>query len=110
MHLVNRLSYGASGPARGDVVAIRMPGGREVYIKRIVGLPGEQIAIERGQLLVNGRPLEEPYVRNKRPWTLEAIALGPDDYFVIGDNRGMDLADHTFGRAERSRIIGRLVF
>jgi signal peptidase I len=110
MHLVNRLSYGASGPDRGDVVAIRMPGGREVYIKRVVGLPGERVAIASGQILVDGRPIEEPYVRNKRPWTLAEIALGPDEYFVIGDNRGMNLADHTFGRAPRSRIIGRLVF
>jgi signal peptidase I len=110
LHLVNRLSYGARGPGRGDVVAIRMPGGREVYIKRVVGLPGERVAIASGQLFVDSRPIDEPYVRNKRPWTLAEIALGPDEYFVIGDNRGMNLADHTFGRAHRSRIIGRLVF
>jgi signal peptidase I len=110
MHLVNRLSYGSRGPARGHVVAIRMPGGREVYIKRVVGLPGEEIAIVDGQVLVDGAPLPEPYVRNRRPWSLSPVQLGPEEYFVVGDNRGMNLADHSFGRAGRDRIIGRLVF
>lgn len=110
IHLVNRLSYGSRGPDRGDIVAIRMPGGREVYIKRVIGLPGERIAISEGQILVDGHPLDEPYVRNRRPWELEPITLEADEYFVIGDNRGMNLADHTFGRAERQRIIGRVLF
>ena len=77
LHFVNRLSYGASGPARGDVVAIQLAGPHVVYIKRIVGLPGERVAVSGGQVQIDGSPLPEPYVAHRRAWDLEAVTLGP---------------------------------
>ena len=110
IHFVSRLSYIASEPARGDVVAVRLARGRAFYVKRIVGLPGERIAIAAGQVQVDGAPLEEPYIRHRRPWDLPEISLGPREYFVVGDNRGMNAADHEFGGVERDRIAGKIVF
>lgn len=108
--LVNRLSFLGDGPARGDIIAIRLAGMRVVYVKRVIGLPGERLEIVDGQVLINGTPLDEPYVRNRKPWTLDEVAMAPGEYFVVGDNRGMNLRDHTMGRVDASRIIGRVVF
>jgi signal peptidase I len=109
-NLVNRLSYVATSPRRGDVVAIRLAGPNVVYVKRIVGLPGERVAVSEGQLRINGEAVLEPYVRHRRPWDVAEVTLGPDEYFVMGDNRGMSAGDHDFGRVESDRILGRVVF
>jgi signal peptidase I len=110
LNLVNRLSYRFRPPARGDVVAIRLAGPHVVFVKRIIGLPGERLEIVRGQVFINGAPLAEPYVQDRQPWNVPEVQLPPRDYFVVGDNRRMRAADHSFGRAEVSRILGRVVF
>jgi signal peptidase I len=132
-HLVNRLAYWRHPPQRGDVVAIRISGreytGGELlgdvlhlrvnfrrlfrpsvmYLKRVVGLPGETVQFVEGRLLVNGRPLDEPWRRAPCDWTLPPRTLGPDQYFVVGDNRAQRPEDHTFGAAERGRIVGKVI-
>jgi signal peptidase I len=110
LHLVNRLAFASRPPGRGDVVAIRLAGPHVLYVKRVVGLPGERISIVRGQVHVNDTLLAEPYVRNRRPWDIEAVTLSAHEYFVIGDNRGMLAGDHDFGRVDLSRIVGKVVF
>jgi signal peptidase I len=107
---VFRYAYAFSGPRRGDIIAIRLAGPRVVYVKRLVGLPGERVSIVDGQVHINGVPLLEPYVRHRRAWALEEVTVGPREYFVIGDNRGMNAADHDFGRVDRDRIVGKVVF
>lgn len=109
-NLVNRLSYAFAEPSRGDVVAIRLAGPSVVLVKRIVGLPGERVRIDEGVLHVNGMPLDEPYVRERRPWNVPEVALGPQEYFVVGDNRGMPAKSHSFGAVDRARIRGRVLF
>jgi signal peptidase I len=110
LKFVNRLAYQRRKPARGDIVAIKLAGPHVLYVKRIIGLPGERISIAQGQVYINGAPLEEPYVRNRRPWDVANVALTGREYFVIGDNRGMRAADHDFGRADVSRILGKVIF
>jgi signal peptidase I len=110
LNLVNMLAYRSSSPARGDIVAIRMAGPHVMYVKRIIGLPGERVAVTQGQVQINGVALNEPYVRNRRPWEYAEVTLGQREYFVIGDNRGMNAGEHDFGRAEIDRIVGRVVF
>ena len=67
-------------------------------------------AIADGTVRINGRSLDEPYVRNRSGWTMAEVQLGSDEYFLIGDNRGMREEEHDFGRAHRSRIVGKVVF
>jgi signal peptidase I len=110
LNLVNRVVYRFRAPARGDVIAIRLAGPRVLYVKRIVGLPGEHIGFVKGTIEVNGAPLSEPYVRNRLPWDVPAVPVGPREYFVVGDNRGMRAGDHDFGRVDARRILGTLVF
>ena len=110
LNLVNHLSYRIRSPARGDVVAIRLAGPHVLYVKRIVALPSERVAIVGGIVEINGAPLAEPYVRKRQPWDYAEVTVGPREYFVIGDNRGMRIGDHDFGRVDARRILGKLVF
>lgn len=108
--LVSRLAYSFSSPSRGDIVALRLAGPHVLYIKRIIGLPGERVSIDRGIVFINGRALAEPYVLHRAGWHVPEVRLGPDEYYLIGDNRGMPQDEHDFGRASRSRIIGKALF
>jgi signal peptidase I len=110
LHFVNRFSYIGAGPRRGDIVAISLGGERVYYVKRVVGLPGEKVQIVDGVVQIEGAPLNEAYVVNRRAWNVEEIELRSNEYFVIGDNRGMNAPDHDFGRVLRSKIAGRVVF
>jgi signal peptidase I len=107
---VNALAYRFRPPRRGDIVAVRLAGRSVVYVKRIVGLPGERLRIDDGVVIVDERPLDEPYVRFRVAWSLDAVELAPGQYFVMGDNRGMPLALHDLGRVDGERLIGAVVF
>jgi len=109
--VVLRLAYLFHEPLRGDVVAIRPVAGEHAgyYLKRIVGLPGETVAFHAGQILINGRVLEEPYLRWRYAWEMPPVKVGPRQYYVVGDNRTMDWWDHFQGRTERDQIIGRIL-
>jgi len=106
-HFVNRLAYLWHGPQRGDVVCIRLAGIHLMYLKRVIGLPGETVAFANGRVLINGEALEEPYEKLPCDWNRPPEKLGADEYFVVGDNRSMPEELHTFGKAERSRIVGK---
>ena len=108
--VVNRLAYLFAPPRRGDIIALTLKNGQAVLVKRIVALPGERVRIEQGQVFVNGVALDEPYVHYRIPWQIRDTELRLDEVFVIGDNRSMPARLHDFGRADRTRIIGRMVF
>lgn len=108
--LLNRLAYHLGEPARGDVVAIRLSGDAAVLVKRIIGLPGERVGIVDGRVFVDDELLAEPYVALPCDWTVEDVALAPDEYYVVGDNRSMPVTLHDFGTATRDRLLGRLVW
>lgn len=110
LNLVNRIVYRTRQPRRGDVVAIRLAGPHVLYVKRIVGLPSERVAIVGGVVQIDGIGLAEPYVRKRLPWDYAEVTVGPREYFVIGDNRGMRMPDHDFGRVDARRIMGKLLF
>ncbi|HWP99870.1 MAG TPA: signal peptidase I [Vicinamibacterales bacterium] len=110
LHLVDRLAYGFRDPSRGDVVAVRLAGTSVVYVKRILALPGERLAIRAGVVHVDGRPLDEPYVRERAAWELPETTLAADEYFVAGDNRAMRIEQHDLGKVRRERIVGRVLF
>ena len=106
INFINRLAYRHSEPQRGDVVGIRMAGPSVMLMKRVVGLPGETVAFEHGHLLINGVQIQEPYMKyHPLAPDLDAVKLGPDQYYVIGDNR----MNSDRGRVDRDRIMGRIV-
>lgn len=106
----NAVAYRVGRPARGDVVVITLAADDAVLVKRVVALPGERVRIEDGQVFVDDRPLEEPYVLKASRWNVEELVLGPGEFFVIGDNRSMAQRLHTFGTVGRERLYARLLF
>lgn len=108
---INRLAYLHGSPQRGDIVAIALPTGESyMYLKRVVGLPGEKIEIRKGMVHINDVLLNEDYVRWREPWELPKTKIAEGEYFVIGDNRGHSMSQHRFGRINRRLIAGKVVF
>jgi len=107
VNFVSRLAYRWHEPRRGDVVGIRLAGPHVMYMKRIIGLPGETVAFVDGRVLINGEVLDEPYEKTPCDWNCPPVKLGPDEYFVVGDNRTMPSENHVFGKASRDRIVGK---
>jgi signal peptidase I len=109
LDVVNRLAYKSREPQRGDVVAIRLAGEHVMYMKRVIGLPGETIAFHRGKVFIDGEPLAEPYVKLPCHWERSPVRIEPGYYYVVGDNRSMAFGDHKQGQVERDRIIGKVL-
>ena len=101
-----RLRYLFSEPERYDVVAVRFTGKRWMLLKRVVALEGETGAFENGVLLVNGAPLDEPYLKYPCNWNLEARTVGKNNVYLVGDNRNVPMAMHDFGQTPVRRIVG----
>jgi signal peptidase I len=90
---------------RGGIFVIRFADGGNRLIKRVVGLPGERIAADGGRVTIDGKPIEEPYLpEGIRTGGLEQASLGPDEYFVLGDNRPDSQDSRTEGPVTRDRI------
>jgi signal peptidase I len=119
VYWVNRLAYVWHEPRRGDVVAIRfiqtddsisrLEPPHVMLLKRIIGLPGETVAFKDGRVLINGEILDEPYENEDYHgnWNCDPVTVGPDQYYVVGDNRSMPPELHTRGIFDRSRIVGK---
>lgn len=118
--LVWRLPYLFREPRRGDVVICHYPGRKmkrlpflpQAFVKRVIGLPGDTLEWVEGELLLNGTPLAEPYLdpaRCRFPRTRPPVTLGPDEYFVLGDNRDSSNDSRRVGPLSRRAIRGRVV-
>ncbi|GAB4226664.1 MAG: signal peptidase I [Elainellaceae cyanobacterium] len=119
--IVEKVSYYFRDPERNEVIVFQAPesaitncrlppGTREDFIKRVVGLPGEQIEIRDGQLLINGASVPEPYIAGPPDynWGPETVPEGA--YLVLGDNRNNSCDGHVWGFLPRSNVVGRSVF
>ena len=109
LNLVNRLAYLWHEPQRGDVVSIRLAGLHRMFLKRIIGLPGETVAFENGWVLINGEVLDEPYEKSACDWNCPPVKLGSDEYFAVGDNRTMAWTEHRMGKVDRTHIVGKAI-
>jgi signal peptidase I len=104
--IVNRVTYRLQPPQRGDVIVFQREGSRE-FIKRVIGLPGDTVAVQGGHVLVNSAPLNEPYIAQPNAYTMEPRKIGPNEYFVLGDNRNNSSDSHNWGTIPLSVIDGR---
>lgn len=108
VNFVNTLYYKLYDLKRGDIVAIAIGSGRHyMYLKRIVGLPGEKISFKNGTLRIDRQVIYEPYVKYDYDWNMEEISVGDNEYFVVGDNRSGPIDIHEKGRVTKEKIIGR---
>lgn len=111
--LVDKWTYLFHKPVRGDVVVfVAPPDPSQDYIKRVIGLPGDVVTIQGTQVYVNGKLIQEAYVKpynQGNPWTsFTNRVIPPNDYFVLGDNRGGSSDSRDWGCLPRANIIGRV--
>ncbi|MBV8081753.1 MAG: signal peptidase I [Candidatus Eremiobacteraeota bacterium] len=95
--------------SRGDVIAFVHAGGdaQQVYLKRVVGLPGETVAIAQGVVMVDGRRLAEPYLAASDHSSMSGLRVPAGAVFVLGDNRAESDDSRSFGAVPRAAVIGR---
>jgi signal peptidase I len=134
--LANFEAYRDGGPRLGEIVLVSPPvgdglapvcgeqppagamcarpasgTGRPQYVKRVVGLPGDRLALEHGRVVRNGRPLAEPYARACGGANCDfpkPISVPPDDYYVLGDNRGASNDSRFWGPVPREGVLARV--
>jgi len=108
--LINTFAYRLGAPRRSEIVAFRHEGDtRAVFLKRVVGLPGDRIRIDRGQVYVNGRKLDEPYVAHGDDRSFPEVTVPNGSVYVLGDNRAQSEDSRLFGPVADDRLIGRAV-
>lgn len=118
--IIDEISYNLSEPKRGDIIVFRYPRNpQEFFIKRIVGLPGEKIQIQDGQVYIynkdkpEGSVLEEPYLsEGTKTYGIsdsDIVTLEKDEYYVLGDNRNSSKDSRSFGPVNKSFIIGKVL-
>jgi signal peptidase I len=110
---INKFVYHFSAIQHGDVVVFRYPRDPEKsYIKRVIAVPGDRLRIDRGDVILNGRRLEEPYVpdeyRDSR--SLPEMVIPPGYFYMMGDHRSISSDSREFGPVERNLIYGKAAF
>jgi signal peptidase I len=115
--LANRFIYHFTDPERGDIVVFETPpeaqarcGAGGTFVKRLIGLPGERVAVRNGTVYIDGKPIGENYLNgNERDGTAyPERTIPPGHYFMMGDNRGQSCDSRVWGAIPRDNIIGEV--
>jgi len=107
--LIDRFSVMFNPVERGDIVVLGYPLDPNLdYIKRIIGVPGDEVQIRAGEVFVNGYRLKEPYVGNLDPSSYHTASVDPGHYFVLGDNRSHSSDSREFGQVRADLLKGRV--
>jgi len=110
---ISKIAYRVGDIHRGDVVVFQYPRDHtKSYIKRVIALPGDALRIDRGQVYVNGKAIEEKYVprRYADDKSQPEVVLPPREYFVLGDHRSVASDSRDFGPVDRDLIYGKAEF
>lgn len=108
--LVDKLVFKWTGLHRDDIIVFLPPPkahSKEDFIKRIIGLPGETLAIKNGKVYINGTALKEPFELQPPDYSYGPVTIPANSYFVMGDNRNNSDDSHAWGFLPKQNIIGR---
>lgn len=118
--IIDEISYRFKAPERGQVIVFRYPlNPQEYFIKRLIGLPGEEVQIKDNKIIIynqenpNGLVLKENYLPEDLKTQAndeERIKIGPDKYFVLGDNRNNSKDSRIFGPVDKNFVTGKVLF
>ncbi len=105
--LVNKFAYRLGEVQHGDVIVFHYPlNPSEDYIKRAIGLPGDEVLIRDGKVFVNGQELDEPYI-SASPGYSGTWVVPEGQYFALGDNRNSSHDSHSWGYVPHENLVGR---
>jgi signal peptidase I len=117
--LACRICYDFESPHRGDIVVFNTPpeakiacGSGGVFVKRLIGLPGETWQEKNGYIYIDGKMLKEPYIKaNRRDYgvNLPPVHIGKGQYFMMGDNRAGSCDSRKWGTVPRHDLIGKVI-
>lgn len=108
--LVDKVTYIFHAPQRGDVIVFHYPlDTRRDFIKRIIGVPGDIVSTTSNSVIVDGQSLHEPYISLPHNFAIDKWKLGPNQFFVMGDNRDNSLDSRSWGPLDRTYIIGKAI-
>ena len=108
--LANKLTYHLSAPRRGEIVIFEYPKDiTQIYVKRVIGLPGETVAIQNGLVSINGQLLSEPYKTYEAHGDMAPHFVPSGQYFVMGDNRDASDDSRYWGDLPRTDIVGQTI-
>ena len=100
--------YPFHAPERQDVIIFHFPRDpSRDFVKRVIGLPGDTIEIDDGEVFINGTKLDEPYITKRDSGDMKLLTVGEDAYFVMGDNRRASNDSRDWGTVPTSNIVGR---
>ena len=103
----NLLAYRWRAPRRGETVLLRYGGEKWYLLKRLLAFEGETVEFRKGVCFVDGKPLDEPYVRKGCDWDEPPRKVAPGHVYVMGDNRSVPFESHVGGEIASARIAGR---
>ncbi|MEM7771136.1 MAG: signal peptidase I [Cyanobacteria bacterium P01_A01_bin.37] len=111
--IIDKVSYRFDAPNRGDIVVFSPPPAlaaqnvRDDLIKRVIGLPGDNVQVTNGQVLVNNQVLNENYIKEAINYEFGPVTVPPNQYLMLGDNRNNSSDGHVWGFVPRENFIGR---
>ena len=104
--IINNVSYYVDDPLGGEVIVFHHPTSNLNLIKRVIGVPGDEIAIQDGVVMVNNVILDEPYIREAPRYTYNGV-VPEGEYFVLGDNRNNSSDSHSWSFLPEQNIVGK---
>jgi signal peptidase I len=110
-YLVDKISFRVTGLHRGDIIEVSTP--TSLRIKRVIGLPGDTVSCADGRVLVDGQPLDEPYLKNRDPAEVQTdcttVTVPPDHLYVLGDHRLVSQDSRQEGPVRTDAVRGRML-
>jgi signal peptidase I len=113
--IVDKVSYKFGKPQRGDVVvfnptqALEDQKFHDAFIKRVIGLPGDQVEVKDGKVFINDNALDENYTKEMPNYKMQPVKVPENQYLVLGDNRNNSYDSHYWGFVPQDKLVGKAV-